>query len=132
MNKIIIMLALFLSSTSVFAGERWIAKCTDGKNIHYVQKYKGVGHMFMEVKTPLGDSRLFPIATLKQSKSTAVSICGVVLGNADPEGQPISQLCMNRERQIIYAKFNRPNQNIPNIIEEGEFCKADVKVISDF
>lgn len=132
MNKIIIMLVLFLSSTSVFAAERWIAKCTDGKNIHYVQKYKGFGHLFMDVTLPSGKGGLFPIATLRQSKSTAVSICGVVLGNGDPEGQPISQICMNRDRQIIYAKFNHPKQNNPNIIEEGEFCKADVKVLSDY
>jgi len=129
MNKITILLAIFLSSTSVFAGERWVAKCKDDKSIHYVQNYKGIGHLFMDVETPTGINKLFPIATLKQSKSTTISICGVVLGNPDPQDNPISQVCMNRDRQIIYIKFNNPNQNGSNIVEEGKFCEADVKVV---
>ena len=130
MKEIIILLAVTFFSQTAFAGERWVAKCTDGKNIHYVQKYKGVGHLFMEVESPFGRSEIFPIATLKQSKSTPISICGVVQGNQDPQGQPISQICMNRDRQIIYMKFDHPKQAGP--IQDGVFCKADVKVVLDF
>lgn len=131
MKKTIILLALLVLSTSAFSGERWIAKCTDGNSLHYVQKYKGTGHLFVEVKNPQGENILFPIATLKQSKSTAVSICGTVLGNSDPQGHPISQVCMNRERQIVYIKFDHPKKDGSEPVKEGEFCKADVKVFSD-
>ena len=37
---------------------------------------------------------------------------------------------MNRDRQIIYMKFDHPKQAGP--IQDGVFCKADVKVVLDF
>lgn len=129
MKKMILLLAILIISQTALATERWIAKCTDGKNVHYVQNYKGVGHLFVEVESPFGDNKILPIATLKQSKSTSVSICGVVQGNKDPEGKPISQVCMNRDRQIIYVKFNHPTRNEP--IQDGKFCDAEVKVMLD-
>jgi len=127
-NKILIVLALLLSSNTVLA-ERWVAKCTDGKAIHYVQKYKGAGYLFMEVKSPFGERKMFPMATLQQSTSNSVSICGVVLGNKDPQQKPIAQICMNRDRQIIYMKFDHPQNN--KGLQEGEFCKASVNVFID-
>ena len=129
MNRIIVLISLFLLSTSAIAAERWVAKCTDGKDIHYVQKYKGVGHLFMTVTTPFDNIEILPIATLKQSKITDVSICGVVQGNGGTFARPISQVCMNRKLQIIYVKFDDPTANTGMI--EGEFCKADVKVHVD-
>ena len=128
LNKIVIVLALLLSSQSVLA-ERWIAKCNDGKSIHYVQKYKGAGYLFMEVKSPFGEHKMFPMATLRQHSSTSVSICGVVAGNKDPQNRPIAQICMNRDRQIIYMKFDHPQNN--NGTQEGIFCKASVSVLLD-
>ena len=130
MNKIIVLLSLFLMSHSAMAGERWIGKCTDGKDFHYVQKYKGIGHLYLTVETPFDRTAILPIATLKQSMSTNVAICGTVQGNPDPVGRPISQVCMNRKLQIIYVKFDDPERG--GGIREGKFCKADVKVVVDF
>ena len=127
-HKILIVLILLISHQA-FASERWIAKCNDDRAIHYVQKYKGAGYLFMQVKTPLGEYKMFPMVTLQYSTSTSVSICGVILGNKDPLGQSIAQLCMNRDRQIIYMKFDHPQDN--KGIQEGEFCKATVNVLLD-
>ena len=129
MNKIIVFISLFLLSTSAIAAERWVARCIDGKDIHYVQKYKGVGHLFMTVETPFNNTEILPIATLRQSKITDVSICGSVQGNGGAFDRPISQICMNRKLQIIYVKFDDPVENTGLI--EGEFCKADVKIYDD-
>jgi hypothetical protein len=128
MNKLIILLVLFITSPSVFA-ERWVAKCTDGNNLHYVQDYTGTGHLFMEVATPRGKKKILPIATLTQSKSTAVSICGIVLGNDDPVDAPVSQVCMNNDLQIIYMKFDHPSRD--GGIQEGKICKAKVEIFND-
>lgn len=127
-HKIFIVLALLISHQAL-ATERWVAKCSNDQQIHYVQKYKGAGYLFMQVKTPFGEYKTFPMATLQYSTSTSVSICGVVLGNKDPKGQAISQICMNRDRNIIYMKFNHPQDN--KGIQEGEFCKASVSVLID-
>lgn len=128
MNKLIISLALFIASPSVFA-ERWVAKCTDGNNLHYVQNHTGTGHLFMEVATPRGKKKVLPVATLVQSKSTAVSICGTVLGNNGPKNAPVSQVCMNNDLQIIYMKFDHPSRDVG--IQEGKICKARVEIFND-
>ncbi len=129
MNRIIVFISLFLLSTPIIAAERWVAKCINGEKIHYVQKYKSVGHLFMTVETPFNNTEVVPVATLRQSKITDVSICGVVQGNGGTLARPISQICMNRKLQIIYVKFDDPVENTGLI--EGEFCKADVKVYAD-
>lgn len=126
--KIFIVFTLLLSQQAL-ATERWVAKCNNDQQIQYVQKYKGAGYLFMQVKTPFGDYKMFPMATLQYSTSNSVSICGVVSGNKDPQGQPIAQVCMNRDRNIIYMKFNHPRDK--KGIQEGEFCKASVSVLMD-
>ncbi len=128
-NKILVTLILLLSSQALWA-ERWIAKCSDGQHISYMQNHNGTGYLFTQVTTPFGKNEAFPIATLQYSSKTAVSICGQILGNKDPKGQAIAQVCMNRDRQIIYIKFNHPRDN--NGIQEGEFCKASIDILQEF
>jgi hypothetical protein len=129
MKKLLPLLGLLLLSLTQVAnsqpnGKRWIAQCTDGQNVHYVQHVNGPGYLYMEITTPLGTKRIFPIATLRQSRMNNLSICGHVQGNNDPAGKKLTQICANIERKIIYMKFTPPYGNEP--IEEGKFCDADV------
>ncbi|MGV6809754.1 MAG: hypothetical protein ACWA5U_07750 [bacterium] len=120
-----ISLFLLLSGMShANAKSRWIAQCMDGQNVHYVQHVNGPGYLYMEITTPEGIKRIFPMATLRQSRLSNQSICGQVLGNNDPRGKKLAQVCSNIEQKIIYMKFTSPFGNEP--AEEGVFCQADV------
>jgi len=115
---------LFASISVANAKPRWIAQCMDGQNVHYVQHVNGPGYLYMEITTPEGIKRVFPMATLRQSRLSNQSICGQVLGNNDPKGKRLAQVCSNIEQKIIYMKFTPPFGNDPT--EEGVFCQADV------
>lgn len=104
--------------------ERWIAQCTDGQNIHYVQNVNGLGYLYVDVQMPNGEKRTFPLATMRQSRMSNVSICGHVMGNNDPNSRQLAQVCANQSQRIIYMKFMPPYGNEP--IQEGVFCQADV------
>lgn len=108
------------------SAERWIAQCTNGQNLHYVQDVNGIGHIYMQISLPNGEKRLFPFASTRQSRINNVSICGQVLGNRDPSGKRLAQICANQSQRIIYMKFTPPYGNEP--IQEGVFCEADVWV----
>ena len=124
-QQAMLLIAALLSSVSLFA-ETWKAGCNDGKNIHYEQTLNGSGFLFMSVKMPNGTMETFQIARLVYSFSNDVAICGAVeMNGITQSGIPITQICTNQNRQIIYTKSKRPNQPFVS----GRYCSADVEII---
>lgn len=100
----------------------WIAICNDGKNIQYNQSVGGTGLLYMKT-----DRGTYQIARLTQTFTNGIAICGAVNGNSSAPN-PITQVCANRDRKIIYLKYQNPTVSNPPIEDAGTFCSADVKI----
>jgi len=117
----------FLSASQLY-GETWIAICKDGKNIQYNQTKDGTGYLYMKVKDADNKISTYQIARLEQNFYNGIAICGSVLENSKGnDGNPITQICMNKSRQTIYVKYDHPS-NDEEPIKSGVFCDATVWV----
>lgn len=106
---------------SAASAATWVAICSDGQNIQYNQTVGGAGFLYM--KTPLG---IYQVARLNQTFFNSIAICGAVVGNSS--GAPITQVCANMDRKIIYLKYQNPTVAGSPIVDAGTYCKATVVV----
>jgi hypothetical protein len=100
----------------------WIAICNDGKNIQYNQTVGGNGFLYMKT-----DKGIYQVARLTQTFMNGIAICGAVVGNS-PGPNPITQVCANMDRKIIYLKYQNPTVPNPPIEDAGTFCTATVRI----
>ena len=124
MRKSILATAFALAAFVPAAADAatWIAVCNDGKNIQYNQTIGGNGFLYMKT-----DKGTYQIARLTQTFLNGVAICGAVIGNSTGPF-PITQVCSNRDRKMIYLKYQNPTHANPPIEDAGQFCTADVRV----
>lgn len=118
--KVITAVGLAAAAT-VANAETWIATCTDGSELGYNQPVGGQGELF------LMNTR---IAHLRQTFHNGTAICGSIPGNgigtAATGRNPVTQICANRSRGIIYLKYKHPWENRP--FEDTVYCQATVRV----
>lgn len=127
MFKSLILTSLLVVSSSVSA-EMWTAACNDGKNLQYNQIVNGQGLLYMRVEMPDGYMNTYQVARLEQTFFNGTAICGTVDGNGiGVTGEPLTQICANRDRRIVYIKYKHPhNPQAPMV--SGVYCAADIKI----
>lgn len=128
MNRVLtIAAAVFIAASHTALAETWIGRCTDGKPIQYNQSIDGNGFLYMTVRMDDGSSATYQMAPLQQTFFNGTAVCGTVPGNGvGNTGEPITELCMNKSRNIIYVKYKHPYENRP--VTSGTFCTARVDV----
>lgn len=120
----LLTLSLLLCSGAASA-QQWEAKCTDGKNLHYLQTINGPGYLYMTVTLPNNTQRVFPYARLKQTMFNGEAVCGEILnGLKTRTNKPVTQFCVNRKSRLIYLKHQDPMETAPQ--SSGKFCSATV------
>ena len=120
----LLALSLFLSSGAASAMQ-WEAKCTDGKNLHYLQTINGPGYLYMTVSLPDNSKRVFPFARVRQTMFNSQAVCAeIVNGLQTRSGKPVTQYCVNKNSRLIYMKHQDPLETQPE--SSGKFCTATI------
>jgi len=119
MQKIILALALASLTTVAASATTWVATCTDGKALQYVQTIKGDGFLYLMV-----NKEFYQTARLTQTVEGDTTICGAVLSNT-AAANPLTQVCINKSRQTISLKYQDPHA-AGGLKDVGEFCAASV------
>ena len=70
----------------------------------------------------------FQTARLAQTSFDGTTICGTVMANAPVGSEPVTQICTNKMRQIIYLKYRDPSAPASSVHDEGTFCAATVTI----
>ncbi|HEY4943013.1 MAG TPA: hypothetical protein VII56_16410 [Rhizomicrobium sp.] len=122
MRVILFAAAVAALVPSVADAATWIATCNDGKNIQYNQTVSGNGFLYMKT-----DKGIYQVSRLTQTFLNGIAICGSVNGNSTGPF-PITQICANKDRKIIYLKYQNPTLPSPPIEDAGTFCTADVRI----
>jgi hypothetical protein len=121
MRMIIFVAALTASTAMAANAATWVASCNDGKNIQYVQTIKGAGYLYMKTQKDY-----FQVARLSQTSATETALCGTVIGNVPGNGAPVTEVCINKSRQLISLKYRNPGAPAADAQDAGEFCAATV------
>jgi hypothetical protein len=121
MRKAILFAALVASTAGAANATTWIATCSDGKNIQYVQTESGAGYLYLKV-----GKDFYQTARLSQTFASDSVLCGAVQANALAGANPITQLCINKSRQMISLKYVSPGTPAGVTQDAGEFCAATV------
>lgn len=127
MRTLILAALIALAMSASAQAETWVAICTDGQQLQYNQTIDGNGFLYLTGREGSGG---FQIAPLKQTFYNGTAVCGTVPGNgtgsAGTGGHPITQLCANRSRNIIYIKYKHPYEKRP--FKSEVMCAARVDV----
>jgi len=117
------ILATVLAASSAVAANAttWVATCNDGKNIQYVQTVNGAGFLYLKT-----GADYYQTARLSQTLATDSVVCGAVQANAPAGTDPITQVCINKSRQIISLKYVKPGTAAGEAKDAGDFCAATV------
>jgi hypothetical protein len=121
MRKLILFTALAAVTAVAANATTWVATCNDGKNVQYVQTLGGAGYLYLKTAKDY-----FQIAQLKQTSAADTVVCGAVIGNVVGNAAPLTQVCMNKSRQIITLKYRNPATAAGEGQDAGEFCAAAV------
>jgi len=125
--KHFLLLFLLMSFSSVSFAKTWIAVCQDGKNIQYNQSEHGVGFLYMKVTDSQNKKSTYQMARLKKTFFNNTAICGSVIQNGQGRsGKPITQLCINKSRRMIYVKYKHPHRN--EQMKSGVYCRARITI----
>ena len=117
-------LSLLLASGAASA-QQWEAKCTDGKNLHYLQTINGPGYLYMTVNLPDKTKQVFPFARVQQTMFNGEAVCGEILnGLKTKSSKPVTQFCVNKKSKLIYLKHQDPLEAKP--LRSGMFCSATI------
>ena len=120
----LLALSLLLSSGAASAMQ-WEAKCTDGKNLHYLQTINGPGYLYMTVTLPNNSKRVFPFARVRQTMYNGQAVCAeIVNGLQTRSRKPVTQFCVNKNSKLIYMKHQDPMETQAE--SGGKFCTATV------
>ena len=121
-----VALGLLTAMTVSASAETWIAICNDGQRLQYNQTRDGNGFLYLKSSETRGSGGI-QMARLTQTFYNGIAICGTVVGNGiGNTGEPITQLCANKDRGLIYIKYKHPYEPLP--IEGKDFCTATVTV----
>ena len=123
MRKFLLIAALAALTPAAANAATWVAVCNDGKTIQYNQTIGGTGFLYLKT-----DKGIYQTARLVQTFYNGTAVCGAVHGNAPPGAEPITQVCANKSRNIIYLKYQDPTKPGSSIVEGGTFCAAKVTV----
>ena len=123
MRKFLLVVALAASTAAAANATTWVAVCNDGKPVQYNQTVGGVGFLYLKT-----DKDIYQTARLSQTFFNGEAICGTVQANAPAGAEPITQVCMNKSRQIIYLKYKNPSVAGSAVQDAGVFCKATVTI----
>ena len=123
MRKFLLIAALAASTTAAANATTWIAVCKDGKNVQYNQTVGGVGFLYLKT-----DKDIYQTARLSQTFFDGEAICGAVQANAPAGAEPVTQVCTNKSRQVIYLKYKDPTVHGGSVQDAGVFCKAIVTI----
>lgn len=121
MRKLLLFSALVASTAMAANATTWVATCTDGKNLQYVQTISGAGYLYLKTAKDY-----FQIARLSQISATETTVCGAVIGNVTGSEAPLSQICMNKSKQAILLKYRNPKTAGAEVQDAGPFCSAAV------
>jgi hypothetical protein len=123
MRKFLLIAALAASTTVAANATTWVAVCNDGKNVQYNQTVDGVGFLYLKT-----DKDIYQTARLSQTFFDGEAICGAVQANAPAGAEPVTQVCTNKPRQVIYLKYKDPTVHGGSVQDAGVFCKATVTI----
>ena len=108
--------------------QTWSARCTDGQNITFVRYPAGPITMYMMLSQDGVLTSETAFTHLFQTYLDETIVCGAeapdVLGFGGE--RPVSQVCIDVERQIMFMWYQHPLEERP--LFEGIFCEADVKI----
>jgi hypothetical protein len=119
MRKIMLVAALAALTGTAANATTWVATCTDGKNVQYVQTVKGAGYLYLRTAKDY-----FQAARLTQTSDSETVVCGTVVGNAEAGQPPVSELCIDKSRQEISLKYRKPGASA--LEDVGVYCAAVV------
>jgi len=123
MRKLLLIAALAASTATVANAATWVATCTDGKNVQYVQTIDGVGFLYLKTSKDF-----FQTARLAQSSFDGTTICGTVQGNAPVGAEAVTQICASKSSQTVSLKYRNPSVKADTMHEAGTFCAANVTI----
>lgn len=121
MRKAILLAALVASTAGAANATTWVATCNDGKNVQYVQTENGAGYLYLKV-----GKDFYQTARLSQTVAKDSVLCGAVQANTPAGANPVTQLCINKSRQMISLKYVVPGTAAGATQDAGEFCAATV------
>jgi len=121
MRKVFLVAALAASTAVAANATTWVATCNDGQNLQYVQTISGAGYLYLKTAKDY-----FQTARLSQTFNSENVICGAVQGNVAAGAAPVTQLCINKSKQIISLKYRHPGATNTEAQDVGEFCAATV------
>ncbi len=123
MRKLLLIAAMAALTPAAANAATWVAICTDGKNVQYNQTIGGTGFLYLTT-----DKGTYQTARLVQTFYNGTAVCGAVHGNAPDGAEPITQVCTNKSRGIIYLKYQNPTRPGSSVQDAGTFCKATVSL----
>ena len=123
MRKLLLIAAVAALMPAAANAATWVAVCTDGKNLQYNQTIGGVGFIYLKT-----DKGIYQTARLAQTFFNKIVVCGTVYGNAPAGAEPITQVCVNKNRKIIHLRYQDPTKPGTTIQDAGTFCSATVTV----
>ena len=123
MRKFLLIAALAALTPTAANAATWVAVCNDGKNVQYNQTIGGMG--FLYLKTPMGT---YQTARLSQTHASKGIVCGAVYSNTPPGAEPVTQVCADIVRKVIYLKYQDPTKPGSSVVGAGTFCTATVTV----
>lgn len=121
MHKGILVAALVATTATAANATTWVASCNDGKNLQYVQTISGAGYLYLKTAKDY-----FQTARLSQTFNSENVICGAVQGNVAAGAAPVTQLCIDKSKQMIFMKYRNPGAAGAEALDAGEFCAATV------
>ena len=125
MRKLLLLAAIAVAMPVAANATTWVAICNDGQHLQYNQTVGGPGFLYLHDNPAMNGG--IQIARLTQSFYNGIAICGAVIGNGTGAGGvPLTQLCANKDRKIIYIKWQSPQAGVP--MKDFTFCQANVRV----
>ena len=114
---------LALAAPQMASAATWIASCNDGQKVQYNQIVGSHGDLYFRTA-----SGTYQVANTAQDSISADVICGNVTDNVPPGGPPITQVCADKAKQVIFLKYKNPTSPGSPVVNAGIFCKANVSV----
>jgi len=123
MRKLLLIAAIAALTPAAANATTWVSVCADGKNFQYNQTIGGAGFLYLKT-----DKGIFQTARLAQTFANKVIVCGTVYANAPAGAEPITQVCADKQRDIITLRYQDPTKPASKVQDVGPYCSATVTV----
>jgi hypothetical protein len=120
--------AVLIAAAPAEAARIWTAYCNDGRNLVYAFNANGPGVLSMQIAVEGEPNAIIGIANSTRTSETETVVCG----SASPDDlafggeTPISQLCIDAERGVMFVVYNHPFEERATLT--GIYCEADVRI----